>query len=90
MRAVLEHRGIFQNPSDADIDAAAAVLRRYDEQCRDSPGGSEWEPRLRDEERQAELRAKAFMMFGATKPTPAQWLQAYNALFGPLLGEAFG
>jgi hypothetical protein len=43
-----------------------------------------------DEERQAELRAKAFVMFGATKPTPVQWHKAHSALFGPLLCEACG
>jgi hypothetical protein len=84
IRTVLEHRGILARPTDNDITAAVEVLRRYDEQCVEDPGGGSWEPTMRDEESQAELRAKAFIMFGATKPTPAQWQKAHTALFGPM------
>lgn len=86
IRTVLEHRGLFRPPSEPEFRAALEVLRQYDEQCADNPGGGLWEPVL-DEERLAELRAKAYMMFGATKPTPAQWHKAHSALFGPLLCE---
>jgi hypothetical protein len=90
IRTVLEHRGVFRDATDAEIDAAVAVVKQYDAQCQDNPGGGGWEPVLEDEEQQAELRAKAFLMFGATKPTPAQWHKAHGALFGPLLCEACG
>jgi hypothetical protein len=90
IRAVLEHQGIFADPGAGELAAAIAVLRRYEEQCRDNPGAGAWEPTLRDEESQAEVRAKVFVMFGVTKPTPLQWRKAYNALFGPLLCETCG
>lgn len=86
VRTVLEHRGLFRDPSLSEFTAALDVLRRFDEQQRDNPGDSAWLPDL-DEESLASLRAKAFMMFGATKPTPAQWHKAHSALFGPLLCE---
>ena len=86
---VLEHRGVGFRPSQTEIAAAIDVLKRYDEQCLDNPGGGAWEPRL-DADRNAALRAKAFIMFGATKPTPAQWQKAHAALFGPLLCETCG
>lgn len=89
IRTVFEHRGLFREPSESEFTAALLVLKQYDEQCADNPGGGAWEPTL-DEERLAELKAKAFLMFGATKPTPAQWHKAHNALFGPLLCEACG
>ena len=89
IRTVLEHRGLFRDPTQAEFEGALAVLRQYDEQCADNPGGGEWEPIL-DDERTAEMRAKAFVMFGATKPTPAQWHKAHSALFGPLLCETCG
>ncbi len=90
VRAVLEHQGIFSDPDEGALTAAIEVLRRYEEQCRDNPGSGAWEPMLRDEESQAEVRARVFVMFGATKPTPLQWRKAYNALFGPLLCETCG
>jgi predicted metal-dependent HD superfamily phosphohydrolase len=90
IRTVLEHRGLFREPSLAEFAAAHAVLRRFEEQRQDNPGGVDfWEPVL-DEEGIASLRAKAFLMFGATKPTPAQWHKAHTALFGPLLCETCG
>jgi hypothetical protein len=89
IRTVLEHRGIFRDPMESELIAALEVLGRYDQQCADNPGGGAWEPVL-DEEQLAELKAKAFVMFGATKPTPAQWHKAHTALFGPLLCEACG
>ncbi len=74
----------------AGFSAALDVLRRFDEQRQDNPAdGGLWMPAL-DEESLASLRAKAFMMFGATKPTPAQWHKAHTALFGPLLCETCG
>ncbi len=90
VRAVLEHQGIFTDTGDSELATAIAVLRRYEDQCRDNPGSGAWEPTLRDEESQAEVRAKVFVMFGVTKPTPLQWRKAYNALFGPLLCETCG
>jgi hypothetical protein len=89
IRTVLEHRGVFREANDGDLDAAVAVLKSYDAQCADNPGGGAWQPIL-DEEQLTELKAKAFVMFGATKPTPAQWHKAHAALFGPLLCEACG
>ena len=84
------NRGVFRDPSDAALDSAIAVLREYHKQCQDNPGSSAWEPVLDDEEQQTELRAKAFLMFGATKPSPAQLHKAHTALFGPLLCETCG
>ena len=89
VRTVLEHRGIGYRPSEAEVRAALEVLRRYDAQCLDNPGECAWVPRL-DEDSDASLRAKAFIMFQATKPTPAQWHKAHSALFGPLLCESCG
>lgn len=89
IRTVLEHRGVGYRPSEAEVSAALDVLRRYDKQCLDNPGEGAWVPRL-DEDSDASLRAKAFIMFGATKPTPAQWHKAHTALFGPLLCETCG
>jgi hypothetical protein len=89
IRTVLEHRGTGFRPSLAELSAAHDVLRRFNDQCLDNPGGGAWEPRL-DEDSVASLRAKAFIMFGATKPTPAQWQKAHAALFGPLLCETCG
>jgi len=89
IRTVLEHRGLLGDPTEAEFAAAFQVMQRYTEQCQDNPGGGLWEP-IVDELCLAELRAKAFMMFGATKPTPAQWHKAHSALFGPLLCETCG
>jgi len=89
IRTVLEHRGVSHRPTLAEFTAALDMLRHYDEQCLDNPGGGAWEPRLEGEARAA-LRAKAYIMFGATKPTAAQWQKAHTALFGPLLCETCG
>ncbi|MEO6079564.1 MAG: hypothetical protein ABIQ86_07285 [Steroidobacteraceae bacterium] len=90
LRTVLEHRGLFRDPNLAEFTAALAVLRRFDEQRQDNPADAGlWVPAL-DEESLASLRAKTFVMFGATKPTPAQWHKAHAALFGPLLCETCG
>ncbi|MEO8313471.1 MAG: hypothetical protein ABI645_01640 [Pseudomonadota bacterium] len=90
IRTVLEHRGLSNHPTLAEFSAALEVLKRYDEQQRDdSPDEAHWVPRL-DEESVASLRAKAFVMFGAARPTPAQWQKAMGALFGPLLCETCG
>jgi hypothetical protein len=90
VRAVLEHRGLFRQPSPEEFDAALEELRRYRGQCLDNPRERDaWEPELA-EESLAELRAKVFVMFGVTKPSPAQWHKAYTALFGPLLCETCG
>ncbi|MFO1504626.1 MAG: hypothetical protein U1F39_12550 [Steroidobacteraceae bacterium] len=90
VRTVLEHRGLFRQPSATEFEAAVMELRRYREQCLDNPRERDaWEPELADETL-AELRAKVFVMFGVTKPSPAQWHKAYTALFGPLLCETCG
>jgi hypothetical protein len=90
IRTVLEHRGLSNHPSLAEFSAALDVLKRYDEQCQDNPPDeARWAPRL-DEEGLTALRAKAFVMFGATKPSPAQWQKAMGALYGPLLCETCG
>jgi hypothetical protein len=90
VRTVLEHRGLFRQPSAEEFDAALAELRRYRDQCLDNPRERDaWEPEIA-EESLAELRAKVFVMFGVTKPSPAQWHKAYTALFGPLLCETCG
>jgi len=90
LRTILEHRGIGNRPTLAEFTSSLEVLQRYDEQCQDNPRESEqWEPRF-SEESHAALRAKAFLMFGATKPTPGQWQKAHAALYGPLLCEGCG
>ncbi len=90
VRTVLEHRGLFRQPSAEEFNAALAELRRYRDQCLDNPREREaWEPEIAGESL-AELRAKVFVMFGVTKPSPAQWHKAYTALFGPLLCETCG
>ena len=90
VRTVLEHRGVGHRPTLQEFTSALDVLRRYDEQCRDNPREDDaWEPQL-GAETQAELRAKAFLMFGATKPMPSQWHKAHAALYGPLLCETCG
>lgn len=90
VRTVLEHRGLFRQPSADEFQAALSELRRYREQCQDNPRERDvWEPEL-TEESLAELRAKVFVMFGVTKPSPAQWHKAHTALFGPLLCETCG
>ena len=90
VRTVLEHRGLFRQPSAEEFEAAIAELHRFRGQCLDNPRERDaWEPEL-DEESLAELRAKVFVMFGVTKPSPAQWHKAYTALFGPLLCETCG
>jgi hypothetical protein len=87
---ILEHCGIGYRPTLPEFTSALEVLKSYDDQCRDNPREEDaWEPRLA-EESQAALRAKAFLMFGATKPTPAQWQKAHAALYGPLLCETCG
>ncbi len=43
-----------------------------------------------DTETHGALRAKAFMLFGVTRPTAAQLHKAHAALFGPLLCETCG
>jgi len=90
IRTVLEHRGVGFRPTPTEFNEALNVLRRYDEQCQDNPQEIDaWEPRL-GEEGQAALRAKAFLMFGVTKPMPSQWHKAHAALYGPLLCETCG
>ena len=68
IRTVLEHRGLFREPTEAEFAAAFEVMQRYAEQCQDNPGGGLWEP-IVDELCLAELRAKAFIMFGANGPS---------------------
>jgi hypothetical protein len=90
VRTVLEHRGLFRQPSVDEFEAALAELHRYREQCFDNPRERDaWEPELA-EDSLAELRAKVFVMFGVTKPSPAQWHKAHTALFGPLLCDTCG
>jgi hypothetical protein len=90
IRTVLEHRGLSNHPTLAEFSAALEVLKRYDDQCHENPSDdAPWAPRL-DDESLASLRAKAFVMFGAARPTPAQWQKAMGALFGPLLCETCG
>jgi hypothetical protein len=83
VRTTLEHRGSTLPPTLADYAAAFDLLRRYYQQCLDNPREDEpWEPRL-GEELLAAMRAKAFVMFGVTKPTPAQWQKVQAALALP-------
>jgi hypothetical protein len=89
IRTVLEHRGLSNHPTLMEFSAALEVLKRYDEESQGRPEEAHWVPRL-DEESLASLRAKAFVMFGAARPTPAQWQKAMGALFGPLLCETCG
>lgn len=90
VQTILEHRGVSNHPSRAEFSAALDVLQRYEQQCQDNPREPDaWEPRL-DLEGQVALRAKAFVMFGATKPMPGQWHKAHAALYGPLLCDTCG
>jgi hypothetical protein len=90
LQTVLEHRGLFLRPTAEDHAAALEVLDRFNQQRQDNPSNaSMWMPHL-DEESRASLQAKTFLMFGVTKPSPAQWQKAHNALFGPLLCDVCG
>ena len=90
VRTVLEHRGLFNKPTESDFANALQVLRRYDEQCIANPGyDSGYAPHLCFED-MAALRAKAYLMFATIRPTAAQWHKAHGALFGPLLCETCG
>ena len=89
VRAVLEHRGLYRTPTDAEFTDALDVLRQFEEQSAGSPRRFAWEPDL-SEESLGELRGKAFVMFGTTRPTATQWHRAHAALFGPLLCETCG
>lgn len=90
IRTVLEHRGVGNRPTLVEFSAALDLLQRYEAQCQDdAPEDSHWVPRL-DDDALASLRAKAFVMFGATRPTPAQWQKSMGALYGPLLCETCG
>lgn len=87
VRTVREHRRLLQEPTLAEFSCALDVLRRFDQQRQDNPPSSlSGLPEL-DPESTAALHAKAFLMFGVTKPTSTQWHKAYAALFGPLLCE---
>lgn len=82
VRTVLEHRGLLHEANSTELSAALDVLRRFEEQRMDNPpDAAMWVPAL-DQTNIASLRAMAFVMFGATKPTPAQWHKAHSALFG--------
>lgn len=90
VQTVLEHHGVFAEPSFTEFKRAVEVLRRYDEQCVANPGyESGYAPKL-DSDDMASLRAKVFLMFRAITPSPAQWHRAHTALFGPLLCETCG
>lgn len=89
IRTVLDHRGVGCGPSLPELTAAFDVLHRYNQLREHDTGDDPWEPRLGGEA-QAELRAKAFLMFGVTRPSAAQWHKAHVALYGPLLCEACG
>jgi hypothetical protein len=87
VRTVLEHRGVRGQPALGEFSGALEVLRRYDEQCIANPGREhDHAPRLGAEDMTA-LRAKAFLLFGTIRPTPAQWQRAQMALFGPAFCE---
>lgn len=88
VRTVLEHRGVGMRPSFSEYTHALGVLRRYYQQCLDNPRVEDaWEPRTH-EDSLAALRAKAFVMFDVTKPSPAQWQKAQEALGPQVHGEA--
>jgi hypothetical protein len=85
VHTVLEHRGVGYQPSLTDYAQAFDLLQRYRQQCADNPREEDaWQPRV-TEESLAALRAKAFVMFGVTKPSPAQWHKVHEALFDCLL-----
>ena len=45
VRTVLEHRGLFRQPSSDEFEAALAELHRYRGQCLDNPRERDaWEP----------------------------------------------
>lgn len=91
VRAVLEHRGLLSEPTGQEHAAALAVLASYRQQCEDNPREQDWFPVANlNAARRGELAGKAFIMFGAARPTPAQIYKAHTALFGPLLCETCG
>lgn len=90
VHTVLEHRGVYESPTFDQFRGALEVLRRFDQLCLANPGwDSVYAPKADSDDVPA-LRAKAFMMFGAISPTPAQWFKAHAALFGPLICETCG
>lgn len=87
VRAVLEYHGILARPTIEELAAAMQELRTYTQQRQDNPpseGTEAWLARLSEENR-AELAARAFLEYGATKPTANQWQLVHRALYGPLL-----
>jgi len=88
IRTVLESQGVHDDPSLAEFSAAVDVLRRFDVQCADNGNRrDDYEIPNVDTETHAALRAKAFLLFGVTRPTAAQLHKAHMALYGPLLCE---
>lgn len=91
VRAVLEHPGLLSRPTDAQYADALAQLAAYRAQCQDNPRGEEWSPLPQlDADRCGELLGKAFIMFGAVQPSPAQLHKVYTAPLEPTLCETCG
>lgn len=87
LQAVLEIRGVRGKPALPELRGALETMEAYSQQREDNPPAPEteaWLARLAVEERAA-LCARAFLDFGATKPTAQQWQLAHRACFGPLL-----
>lgn len=87
--AMLAVRGITGRPSVEQFTDALLVLQRYAQQAQDNPRddfGDAWRSRMHSAD-VAAIDARAFLVFGVTKPTPDQWCQVHRGLYGPLLCE---
>jgi hypothetical protein len=87
VRAVLEYRGVRRRPTLAEFRAALETMSAYTQQCEDNPPDptiKAWLHGLAENEH-AEMVARAFLEFGATKPTQQQWHRVHQVVFGPLV-----
>jgi hypothetical protein len=89
VNAVLAFHGIREVPSIEEFTAALTVLQRYAQQVQDNPrddSRSSWAQRMEVAD-VAAIDARAFLLFGSTKPTPDQWRRVHREIYGPLLCE---
>ncbi len=92
IRTVLESQGgDVDDPSLTEFLAATDVLRRFDVQCADNGNKrDDYDIPNVDTETHAALRAKAFLLFGVTRPTAAQLHKAHAELYGSLMCATCG
>lgn len=90
IRAVLEYRRVQGDPTTPQLREAFEIMAAYSQQRSDNPpadGTEEWLERLPEDEH-ATLVVRAFLEFGATKPTDTEWHSVHRAVYGPLLCAA--